>query len=212
MSERGYRRALSHTRTAIRLVVATAAMLFSGCSLFSPVESDIRVSVVDKIPSEVPQRQRHAVTMLILPPSINPVYDTIRMAYRTAPHQVGYYRHHQWGAIPSQMLLPLLARTLENTNYFEAVATPPYFAPHNFALRTEIVDFVQDYTSTPATFQLSLRVQLIEGTSNRIIASRSISLHEPILQESPGAGVVAANEAAANALQQTALFVLEKMP
>ncbi|WP_428821362.1 ABC-type transport auxiliary lipoprotein family protein [Microbulbifer sp. MCCC 1A16149] len=203
---------LPHASTAIRLVVLASALLISGCTLFSPVESDIRVAVIDKLPREVPLRQSHPVTLLILPPGINPVYDTIRMAYRTEPHQVGYYRHHQWGATPAQMLLPLLARTLENTNYFEAVATPPYFGPHNFALHTEIVEFAQDYTSTPAEFHLSLRVQLIEGASNRIIASRSISLREPILQESPDVGVVAANDAAANALRQIALFALEQMP
>ncbi|WP_066964211.1 ABC-type transport auxiliary lipoprotein family protein [Microbulbifer sp. Q7] len=212
MSERGYGRALSHPGKTIRLVVATALIFFSGCSLFSPVQSDIRVSVVDKVPREVPQRQRHPATLLLLPPSINPIYDTIRMAYRTEPHQVGFYRHHQWGATPAQMLLPLLARTLENTHYFDAVATPPYFGPHSYALQTTILDFVQDYTSTPATFQLSLRVQLIEGTSNRIVASRTISLREPILQESPAAGVVAANQAAASALQQATQFVLERMP
>ncbi|WP_078085609.1 ABC-type transport auxiliary lipoprotein family protein [Microbulbifer mangrovi] len=212
MSERGYASTLSHTKTAVCLVVVASAILISGCTLFSPVESDERVAVINKVPREIPLRQTHRATLLVLPPSINPVYDTIRMAYRTEPHQVGYYRHHQWGATPAQMLLPLLARTLEKTQYFDAVATPPYFGPHSHALQIEIVEFMQDFTATPATLHLLLRVQLIDGKSTRIIASRTISVYEPMLHVSPSAGVVAANDAAANALQETAQFVLEQMP
>ncbi|WP_226704521.1 ABC-type transport auxiliary lipoprotein family protein [Microbulbifer elongatus] len=212
MSERGYGCSLPHTRTVARFVVAAIALLISGCTLFSPVENEMRIAVIDQIPRETPQRQTNPVTLLILPPNINPVYGTVRMAYRTKPHQVGYFSRHAWGATPAQMLLPLLAQTLENTRYFEAVATPPYFGPHHYALHTEILELVQDFTATPATLHLSLRVQLIEGASNRIIASRVISLNNPMQQETPAAGIVAANDAVENALQLTAQFVLEQMP
>ena len=212
MNERGYCGRLPHSKIPCRVLLAITAILISGCTLFSPVKNDMRVAVIDKVPAEVPLRHPHSATLLISPSSINPVYDTIRMAYRTEPHQVSYFSRNEWGATPAQMLLPLLARTLENTGYFDAVATPPYFGPYSYALRTEIVEFVQEFTSTPATLHLSLRVQLIEGKSNRIIASTTISLREPMYQESPNAGVVAANEATAKALQQTATFVLEQMP
>lgn len=212
MNETGYSGTLPHLKTPCRVVLAVTAILISGCTLFSPVENTTRVAVIDKVSSEVPRRHTHPATLLISPPSTTPVYDTIRMAYRAEPHQVGYFSRNEWGATPAQMFLPLLVRTLENTGYFDAVVTPPYFGPYNYALRTEIIEFVQDFTSTPATLHFSLRVQLLEGNSSRIIASTTFTLREPMLQESPIAGVVAANDAAAKALQQAALFVLDQMP
>ncbi|WP_323844127.1 ABC-type transport auxiliary lipoprotein family protein [Microbulbifer magnicolonia] len=211
MRESGCASALSLTKVAKPLLAAVAATLVSGCTLFSPVKDDMRVAVIDKLPLELPQRQPHPATLLVLQPAINPVYDTVRMAYRIRPYQIDYFSRHQWGASPAQMLLPLLAQTLENTGYFGAVLTPPYFGPYSYALRTEILELAQDFTTDPATLNFSLRVQLVEGTSNRIVASRAIALREPMLQRAPYAGVVAANDAAAQALQQVAGFVLENV-
>ena len=203
--------ALSLSTLAQYLLAALAATLVSGCSLFSPVKDDMRVAVIDRLPPALPQRQPHPATLLVLPPAINPVYDSVRMAYRTRPHQIDYFSRHEWGASPAQMLLPLLAQTLESTHYFDAVLTPPYFGPYRYALRTEILELIQDFTVNPATLRLSLRVQLVERASNRVIASRAIALRQPLLQETPYAGVVAANDAAAQALQQIAGFVLENV-
>ncbi|SDZ81553.1 ABC-type transport auxiliary lipoprotein family protein [Microbulbifer marinus] len=191
------------------LLAALCAALISGCTLLSPVENEIRVEMIDKLPLAIPQRETHAATLLVLPPAINPAYDTVRMIYRVRPHQIDYFSKHEWGASPAEMLLPLLARTLERTHYFDAVITPPYFGPYSYALRTEILELTQDFTSDPATLHLSLRVQLTDGASNRIISTRAISLREPMLQNTPYAGVVAANDASVKALQQVAGFVLE---
>jgi len=192
-------------------LVFLAALLLSGCALFSPVKDDMRVAVIDRLPSKLPQRQPHPATLLVLPPAINPVYDSVRMAYRTRPYQIDYFSHNQWGASPAEMLLPLLAQTLEHTGYFDAVLTPPYFGPYHYALRTEILELTQDFTSEPAALNFSLRVQLVDGSSKRIIASRTIALREPMLQKNPYAGVVAANDAAAEALRQIAEMVLGNM-
>lgn len=211
MRANGCASALSLAKVVKFLLAALAAILVSGCTLFSPVEDEIRVAVIDELPLELPQRQTHPATLLVLPPAINPVYDTTRMAYRTRPYQIDNFSRHEWGASPAQMLLPLLAQTLEDTHYFDAVLTPPYFGPYTYALRTEILELVQDFTTEPATLHLSLRVQLVDGASNRIISSRAISMREPLLQKTPYAGVVAANDATAQALQQIAGFVLENV-
>ncbi|MBY6212325.1 hypothetical protein KUV95_12260 [Microbulbifer agarilyticus] len=91
------------------------------------------------------------------------------------------------------------------------MATPPYFGPYSYGLRTEILEFVQDFTSGPARFHLALRVQLVDGRSNRIIASRLIALQEPLIEQTPTAGVVAANKATASALEQTVYFIFEQI-
>ncbi|WP_193164117.1 ABC-type transport auxiliary lipoprotein family protein [Microbulbifer hainanensis] len=214
MREKGFTLFPSLKRTAKVFPVALAAfaaIMISSCALLSPAQDEMRVAVIDRLPPELPQRQTHPATLLVLSPAINPIYDSVRMAYRTRPYQVEYFSRHEWGASPAQMLLPLLTHTLENTHYFDAVLTPPYFGPYRYALRTEILELIQDFTTNPATLQFSMRVQLVERTSNRIIASRAIALREPMLQKAPYAGVVAANDATAQALQQIAGFVLENV-
>ncbi|MBY6189253.1 membrane integrity-associated transporter subunit PqiC [Microbulbifer agarilyticus] len=197
---------------AARIVTAVFGVaLLSGCSIFSPVENNMRVAVINQIPIATPEQSRLDATLLVLPPAINPIYDTIRMAYQAQPHQVDYFSKHEWGATPAQMLQPLLAQTFERTQQFRAVATPPYFGPYSYGLRTEILEFVQDFTSGPARFHLALRVQLVDGRSNRIIASRLIALQEPLIEQTPTAGVVAANKATASALEQTAYFIFEQI-
>ena len=194
---------------ATTCAIVLAIALLSGCTLFSPVENTIRVAVIDKLPLNLPQQKTRPATLLVLPPNTNPVYDTIRIAYRTKPHQVDYFAKQEWGATPAQMLLPLLSRTLENTQAFEAVVTPPYFGPYRYAIRTEITELTQDFTSNPAALSLALRVQLIDGRSNKILLSKAITQHEPILHKGPYAGVVATNDATAQALQTIASFVIE---
>jgi len=197
-------------RVMIRVMVAALGVpTVSGCALLSPAKIETKKEVLSKMPPEFPQKQPHTATVLVYPPETQPIYDTTRMAYTIQPYQVAYFRDYEWGETPSQMLQPLLVRTLQNTHYFSAVLTPPHPGRYTYALRTEILELTQDFTSEPTTLLLSLRVSLTDGAANRVIASKEILLREPMQQKTPYAGVVAANDATAKALQEVAKFVLE---
>jgi cholesterol transport system auxiliary component len=131
------------------------------------------------------------------------------MAYTQKPHQIAYFARHEWGETPSQMLMPLLVRSLEATGAFSAVVEPPYSGPSAFALRTEVVELVQDFGQDPPRVRLALRMRLIEQNPNRIVAMREIAQMETMQQKTPEAGVVAANEATARALQEIAATVVD---
>lgn len=193
------------------LVAAMVAAAVSGCALLAPAKPEANKAILSKIPLDLPQRERHAATLLVFVPDTRPAYDTTQMAYSVRAYQIAYFGQNEWGETPSQMLQPLLVRTLENTHYFTAVLTPPYAGRYSYALRTDILELTQDFSATPATLQLSLRFQLSDGATNRIIATTEVSLREPMQQRTPYAGVVAANDATAKALQQLAKFVLEKI-
>lgn len=190
---------------AAALVVAMAA----GCTLLPPEQTDAKKEVLSTLPEALPQRDTRPATLLVLRPDTQSIYDTTQMAYMTRPYQVDYFTQYAWGATPSQMLLPLLVKTLENTHAFAAVLTAPYAGHYSYALRTDILELTQDFTARPPTLRLALRLQLSDGSTSRIIATKSVSLQEPLEQESPYAGVVAANSAAAKALAEVAKFVLE---
>lgn len=191
------------------LYAASMCIAIQGCAFLSPANVDIEKSVLNQVPAAVPQRATDRGTVLVFTPATMPVYDTVLMAYRTRPRDIAYFSLRQWGATPSQMIQPLVVATLEKTHSFRVVVVPPYNGPYEYSLRTEIVDLIQDFTPTSATLVLSLRVQLAGYGASGVIATRDISVREPMLQMNSRAGVVAANAATAKALQQMAEFVLE---
>lgn len=197
---------------ATALVAALVVPALAGCTLLSPAHGEASKEMLTKLPAALPQRETHAATLLVLPPETESVFDSIQMAYTIQPYQVAYYAQHEWGATPSQMLQPLLVNALENTRYFRAVLTPPYSGPYSYSLRTQILELTQDFSAEPATVHFSVRLQLGDGASGQVIATREISLREPMQYRTPRAGVDAANDAVAKALQETAGFVLENMP
>jgi len=192
------------------LLGAVVALSLSGCALLSSPTAQPSKQILNKMPPEVPQRSSQGAVLVVYPPQTRPVYDTIEMAYMTRPYEIAYFSQHEWAEPPAQMLQPLLVGTLQNTRFFSAVLTPPHAGPHSFALRTEIRELIADFTSEPAALQLSLRFQLSEGATGAVVATKDISIREPMQQKTPYAGVVAGNDAAAKALLELARFVVEK--
>jgi cholesterol transport system auxiliary component len=148
--------------------------------------------------------------LLVLQPETAAPYDTVQMAYSTKPHEVAYFNHHEWSALPAQMLFPLLTETMEKTGYFSVVITPPYPGPYDYALRTKILELQQDFTSDTPAVLLSLRLELTDVATHQVIAANDIVVRQPMSGKTADAGVTAANLAVSTALRRTAGFVLEK--
>lgn len=188
--------------------LAAVCLTLASCSLLFPPSPEIDDNaLLNQVPRTLPHGDRQRATVLVLPPATTAVYDTRQMAYMTRPHEVSYFTRSEWGETPSEMLHPLLVRTLQNTRSFAAVVIPPYTARYAFALRTTIIELRQDFTSRPATLVLSLSFRLTDG-AGRVVATKEVSLREPMRQRNSYAGVVAANEATARALREMAAFVV----
>jgi cholesterol transport system auxiliary component len=191
-------------------LVALCAILFSGCALLSPVDTAARKYVLSSIPLDLPSERTRSATLLVLVPETHPVYRTTQMAYATQAHQIAYFSRNEWAETPAQMVLPLIVKTILSTHYFSEVRSPPHFGRHTFALRTEILELKQDFTSDPALLQLTMRFHLSREGMNRVIATKEVSVREPLRERNPAAGVAAANEAAVKVLRELARFVVEK--
>jgi cholesterol transport system auxiliary component len=159
------------------------------------------------MPDRVPTEAVHPATLLVLQPETGAAYDTTRMAYSVKAYQLAYFRDNQWAETPAQMIQPLLVRTLQQTGFFRAVSSPPEFEPPSYTLRSEILELVQDHTANPPVLRFRLRLQLFQA-SGRPIADREIVEQQAMAGSVPYAGVVAANDAVAKALQATAQFVV----
>lgn len=202
---------MNKLRYTMRLLMGLAAFILSGCSLFSPV--DVKTPnkyILSEIPVFSSSERSHSTTLFVLEPETRPIYNTVQMAYMTQPHQIAFYRDNEWSETPSQLLRPLIVKAIQNTRFFHAVVTPPFTGSYDYALSTHILEFLQDFTTCPAMMRLTLKVQLMKGATNQVIAIKEFTIHEPILQKTPYAGVIAANHATAAVLRQLVEFTLDK--
>jgi len=193
-----------------RRALITCLVFVSGCTLFAPVNVDTKKHVLDIIPLDLTSEITHSATLLVLVPETMPAYATTQMAYSTQAYQIAYFTKNEWAETPAQMIQPLVVKTLRNTHYFSEVLSPPYFGRHTFALRIEILELKQDFTSEPATVQLAVRCYLSREATNEVVATKELSVRKLMADRNPDAGVVAANDAVAQLLRELATFVVEK--
>ena len=194
---------MNRSKAACALI---ACLLASGCALLSPPQPEPVRAVLSKVPDDLPQQTPRNATLLIEPPDASPAYDTTRMAYTIRPYEIGYFRDHEWAETPAQMFGELLLRTMRALGTFKAVSTSLPADGASFRLQTTIVELLQDHTVKPPVLHFALRVQL-SGAAGQLIAAREIRRDQPLAEATPYDGVVAANEATAQALRDTAQFV-----
>jgi cholesterol transport system auxiliary component len=197
-------------RASILALLCAAGV--AGCALLTPVKDEVRKEVLSRVPTDIPQGKTGPASLLVLAPDTDAAYDTTQMAYALEAYQVAYFSQHEWSDTPAQMIQPLIAQALQQTGHFSAIHSPPYMGRYTYALRTRIVELKQDFTAEPAAVQLSMRFELNRWGSGQAIASREITLRQPMGEKAPHAGVVAANTAMESALRQLAQFVVEKTP
>lgn len=193
-----------------RWVLIACIVLFSGCTLFSPVNIDTKKYVLSNIPLDLPSETTHSATLLVMAAETMPAYATTQMAYSSEAYKIAYFTKNEWAQTPSQMIQPLIVKTLRNTHYFSEVLSPPYFGHHTFSLRIEILELKQDFASEPPTLQLAIRIDLSREATHRVVATKELSMREPMSQRNAYAGVVAANEALPKLLRELAAVVVEK--
>lgn len=184
-------------------------LFLSGCSFLSPIDSKPNKKyILNPIVENNLSASKKRINMLVLIPKTTPAYDTASMAYSIKPYQIAYFVKNEWAETPAQMLQPLIVNTLENTHHFHAVLSAPSSDRYDYVLVTEILELQQDFVTTPACLRLKMRILLSKGINNHVLATKSISIIEPIYQQNPYSGVIAANRAVSEALKQIALFSL----
>ena len=193
-----------------KILMIVFCFLLSACSLFSPVNlQQTNQYVLDKLPNSV-HKSRHHTTILIVPPTTRPVYNTKQMVYTDKQYQVKYYVKNQWAETPSQMLQSLLVQSFQNTHYFRSVVTLPYSGEYDYMLNTNILDFQQDFTTAQPKVKIVVDVKLIR--INQVIASKYFSITLPMVNATPYSGVIVSNQAMAILLNRILIFCFENLP
>ncbi len=186
-----------------------AAVLLAGCALLSPPQGEPQRSLLNALPEPLPHAARPAGAVLVLPMDASAAYDTVRMAYSDRPHQLAYYRDHEWAEPPQQMIRKILIGALQQSGAFRLVETQPQATGDGYTLRSELIALVQDETAAAPVLQLTVHFEL-GNPAGRAIAARDLTLLEPMAAATPEAGIAAANQAAAKAVAEIVTAVIAR--
>lgn len=189
------------------IVLFVMLFLLSSCSVFSPINDVKTTYKLNAVPHPLIKKAHRRIALLVTEPETDAFYNTTQIAYTTRPYQIGYFAKNSWAATPSRMLQPLLVQTLQQTRYFFTVS-PSSLAggQYNAILNTEILRLEQDFSQNPSQVHFALRAQLVNATTNKVIAAKQFSAVEIAHENTPYGGVIAANRAVKRVLKQIAEF------
>jgi cholesterol transport system auxiliary component len=139
-------------------------------------------------------------------PRAAPGHDTAAMVYVQRPHALEHFAKHRWADTPARLLQPLLVRTIEDAGVFRAVVASGSGVQVDLRLDSEVVHLRQNFVAQPSRSELTLRVQLVDATTRRVLATRTVEQAQAATSNDAAGGVAAVNLALARALAQIAVF------
>ena len=196
---------------ALRPVVYLLAVALHGCTL-GPVEQNaphtflLNPDVAVKHFSQNPKRPDPLI-LLVSQPKAQAGFETPRMAYLLRPHEVSYYAFNQWAETPARMFAVLLTQTMEKTGLWHAVVQAPSAAKTDYRLDCDNLALEQQFFSQPSRVRVTMRALLTDHKRQDVIGARNFEIFEAAPSEDAYGGVLAANRAAAELLEQLATWV-----
>ena len=145
-------------------------------------------------------------TLIITMPKAAPGFDTRRMMYTRAPHQLEYFARNEWIDTPAQMLRPLMISAIEKNGAFNAVLAKQSVVASDLRLESEVIKLVQDFSTKPSQVQFTLRASFIDSATQQVIATQEFNERVNANSDNPIGGVLAANVAINLALDKLSTF------
>ena len=204
-----------------RCIAAMAALaLLSACNalrpLVAPGEHPKFYSLSDSAdaatPAAAPRASATGLTLIVATPHAAAGFDSRRMMYLRRGDELEYFAHNEWIDTPARMLAPLIVAAVEARGAYRAVVLTPSPATGQVRLETEILRLQQEFLGTPSRVRFTLRAQLVESATRRVVASREFEAVAAAPGENPRGGVTAAHEAVRKVLGELADFCVQNAP
>lgn len=196
------------SRTALRGALGAVAVGLSACVSLGPETPSTRYELQAALEGQPVAGPGPA--LVVAPPTAAPGFDGPRMVYVKRPHTLESFSRSEWVDTPARMLAPLLVRALERSGAFASVSDARSAGAAGLRLETEIVRLQQEFTERPSRVRFTVRVQLSEVPSRRVLGVREIEAVEEAPSDDPYGGVVAANRAVRRALDEIAAYCAER--
>lgn len=193
-------------------LAALGAAWLTGCSNLLPGSSPqpIFYALSDSDLTPPPQGgARTAPTLIVNPTHAASGFDSQRIIYRRQAYRLEYFAQSEWIDTPARMLVPLIVRAAERSGGFGAVATTASATAGELRLVSELLRLEQDFGQSPSRVRLSLRVYLVDNESRQVLRWQEFDTTVAARNDDAAGGVVAANAAVQQVMQQLARFCAE---
>jgi cholesterol transport system auxiliary component len=147
--------------------------------------------------------------LVVAVPTAAAGFDGPRIVYVRRAHELEFFSRSEWVDAPARMLAPLLVRALERSGRFAAVAEARTGSAAGLRLDSEIVRLQQEFTVRPSRVRVTVRVQLSDVASRRVLGAREFEAVEAALSDDPYGGVVAANRAVRRVLDDIVAYCVD---
>jgi cholesterol transport system auxiliary component len=202
------------------LVVGWFLSALCACSLLSSTPTtptvyyalDRAVTIAPSPGTTTAALRDQAPTLIVNPTHAAAGFDSPRIVYLREAHRLNYFAHSEWVDPPARMLAPLLVAAIANSGAFRAVVPTPGAASGDLRLDTEIIRLQHEFQSSPSRVRFTLRATLVDDRTRRVLAWREFEALVPAASEDPYGGVLAANQAVQNVLQDLSQFLIERQP
>ncbi|HXU94053.1 MAG TPA: ABC-type transport auxiliary lipoprotein family protein [Gallionella sp.] len=190
----------------------TAAILLlvvlGGCSVLPPQLPPDNIYLLEATapPVHPVSAAKRNLVIAVGMPRARAGFDSARMIWVRQPHGLEVYSRNRWADTPARMLEPLIKQTLERSGAFQAVVPSPSRVSAALRLDTELVRLQQDFTVKPSEVRFTLGAQLIDVSTQRVIATAEFDETEKCESEDAYGGVLAANRALERLLVRLAAF------
>jgi len=195
------------------LALAVFVTFLSGCGelLPKPVKTPPPVLYsLDNIQTfqhQVIQPARAAAPVLVVStPRADAGFESARIIYLRQAHKLEYFAQSQWVDTPAAMLSPLIVAALERNGTFKAVVQAPTSTAGQFRLDVDVIRLQHEFLVQPSRVRFTLRAHLLDTATRKVVAWREFDAVIPSASEDTYGGVMAANQAVRNVLEELAVF------
>lgn len=191
------------------IVSLAAVLVLAGCVNLKPLKTpEISTYVLDAAAAP-PSAAPTSLTLLVTLPKAGTGLKDNRMAYVQQAHTLKYFSRNRWLDTPSNMLLPLMVQTLQDSKRFQAVVAAPYAGNADIRLDTDLLMLQQQFFTVPSIVEFVVRARLVNLHNQRILATKVFTLKQAAPADNPYGGVLAANKAVSQFLLHLSQFCVK---
>ena len=202
---------LRRSLTAAALLAATCGA-FTGCSSLLPAAEPppahytLQMSPGGQPDGRSPTAPAAAPMLVVNAPRAAAGFDSARIIYTRQPQRLEYFARSEWVDTPARMLAPMLVTTLAGRGAFRAVVQAPSTAVGDLRLDTQVLRLQQEFGAPPSRVRFTLRAQLIDDKTHRVLAARDFEATANAASDDPAGGVAAAQAAVQAVLAELSAF------
>ena len=171
-------------------------LALTGCSILPPGPGSKTAYVLENRVCQPPSEKKPEAPSLILrDPTAAQLINSHKIIFRKDLATRSYYQLAEWVEPPPSRFAALLLEALECSALFKSVTLRSKSTDAQFALQTELVEFMHDTVSDPTKVLVTVRAELIDLESRQIMDTRTFTKSLELTQSDAPTAVAQFNSA-----------------